>query len=225
MSGADPGVRVVYDHDRVVVVDKDAGVSSEDVAAALGKKLVHRIDRPTSGLLLLADDARTVTRLQRQLRRGDVERSYVVVVHGVVAVGVYDSVLVRDRGDGRRGSRLPGVALASADVGKPARLEVVDVEVFGPLSRATVRLVTGRTHQVRIQLAEAGHVVVGEFVYDRDARARRAALGAALSAAPRLLLHAARLRFTHPGKDKAVVVVDAAVPAVFAEVCAAAARA
>ena len=198
-------MNVVYDPDRVVVVDKDAGVSSEDVAAALGKKLVHRIDRPTSGLLVLADDARTVARLQRQLQHGGVDRTYVAVVHGVVAAGVYATTLVRDRGDGRRGS--------GAD-GKPARLEVVDVDVCGDLSRVVVRLQTGRTHQIRIQLAEAGHVVVGEFVYDRDARAR----GEFLVDAPRLLLHSAALRFTHPGKDKSTVDVVAAVPAVFADV-------
>lgn len=195
-------MKIVYDHDRVVVVDKDAGVSSEDVAAQLQKKLVHRIDRPTSGLLVLADDARTVSRLQKQLQAGGVVRTYVALAHGAVDAGVYEATLVRDRGDGRRGG-----APADTPGGKAARLEVVAVDVRGGLSRVVVRLHTGRTHQIRIQLAEAGHPVVGEFVYGDRA--------AAAALAPRLFLHSATLRFTHPGKDKAVVDVEAAVPAVF----------
>lgn len=200
-------MRVVFDEDRVVVVDKDAGVLSEDVAAHLGKKLVHRIDKPTSGLLILADDARTVARLQKQLQQGLIERTYRVVVHGVVAKGVVESLLVRDRGDGLRGAGAGG---------KPSRLEVVDVDAAhddggGAFSVAAVRLVTGRTHQIRIQLAEAGHVVVGEFVYDRDARAA----GVALLPAPRLLLHAERLRFTHPGREKRGVEIASELPTEF----------
>jgi 23S rRNA pseudouridine1911/1915/1917 synthase len=196
-------MKIAYENDRVVVVDKDEGVSSEDVAAALGKKLVHRLDKCTSGLLIVADDARTVARLQRALREGRVARGYVFVAHGAVDEGVRETTLVRDRGDGLRGSG-PG--------GKPARLEIHNVVVRPDgTSCGAVTLVTGRTHQIRIQLAEDGHPVVGERVYVRDARAR----GMPLLPSPRLLLHAARLRFVHPGKDKAVVDVTAPLPAGF----------
>ncbi len=206
---------VVYDADRVVVVDKQSGPTSEEVAAALQKKLVHRIDRATSGLLILADDARTVSRLQKQLRAGGIERRYCFVGHGTVACGRLDSVLVRDRGDGLRGSALPGTAVAGGKAGKAASCDIVDVIGFasveggrGALSLGTARLVSGRTHQLRIQLAEAGHPIVGERVYVRDA----ARDGLVLCSSPRLLLHAARLRFVHPGADKAVVDIEAPLP-------------
>jgi 23S rRNA pseudouridine1911/1915/1917 synthase len=191
---------VFLDEDRIVIACKDAGVTSEAFAAALGLKLVHRIDRGTSGLVMLARDARTVQRLQRLLRDGGVERTYAFVANGVVAEGARESWLVRDRGDGLRGSgdREKG--------GKHALMHVLDARVTGAVTHARARLVTGRTHQLRIQLAEAGTPIVGERVYVRDA----IAAGVALAAAERLLLHAERLRFVHPNNHRPVDVVCAA---------------
>jgi 23S rRNA pseudouridine1911/1915/1917 synthase len=203
-EAAQPAVfRVVYDEARVVVVDKAAGVASEDVAAALARKLVHRIDKSTSGLLVLADDARTVQRLQRALAGGDVARRYRFVAHGVVDDGRYTATLVRDRGDGLRGSG-PGGKAAALDVGGAV---VADTVGGARVTVADARLLTGRTHQIRIQLAEAGHPLVGERVYVRDA----AAAGLALLPAARLLLHAASLAFVHPNTH-ATVDVTAPLP-------------
>lgn len=201
-------MRVVYANERIFVVDKPAGVSAEDVAAALGKKLVHRIDKATSGLLVLAEDARTVQRLQRSLAAGVVERAYLLVAHGVVASGRIASELVDDRGDGLRGSGAGG---------KPS---VTDVEVLavGAGGRATFAralLHTGRTHQIRIHFAEAGHPLVGERVYIRD---RREA-GLPVLEAPRLLLHAWRLCFLHP-VTKSRVEVESPLPADFLDAAA-----
>jgi 23S rRNA pseudouridine1911/1915/1917 synthase len=196
---------VVLVLDRIIVIDKPSGLTSEDAAAAHGKKLVHRIDRATSGLLVLADDARTVQRLQRALREGRVTRTYQLVVHGVAHAGRMETTLVRDRGDGLRGT---------GEGGKPAALElrVVRVASDGRASLCEATLVTGRTHQIRIQLAEAGHPIVGEPVYVRDYRAA----GRALMPCARLLLHAYRLVLPDP-KSKRDVVVEAPLPASFLE--------
>jgi 23S rRNA pseudouridine1911/1915/1917 synthase len=109
----------------------------------------------------------------------------VCVAHGRVASRRIESYLVRDRGDGLRGSTTrPGQGKRS----------ITHVEALRELRGATlcrVQLETGRTHQIRIHLAEAGHPLVGEPVYLRDYR------GSVL-AAPRLLLHAATLGFEHP---------------------------
>jgi 23S rRNA pseudouridine1911/1915/1917 synthase len=199
--------RVVYDRERLVVVDKDAGVRSEDVAAALSLKLAHRIDMSTSGLLVLCRDARTVARLHKQLRAGLVLRRYRFVADGVVAAGALVSVLVRDRGDGLRGSALDP---QNASSGKAAHTDVEDVVVHGALCSGVARLHTGRTHQLRIQLAEAGAPLVGERVYTRDARAS----GQALSASARLLLHAEHLAFVHPN-TKEPLAFTAPLPADF----------
>ena len=184
----------VVDGDRWRVVVKPAGVRSEDVAAAMSLRLVHRIDAATSGLLIVADDARTVQRLQRALREGRVRREYVAVAHGVVGDGRWTTTLVRDRGDGLRGT--------GAD-GKHAALAVRALQCGPRATLCEVVLDTGRTHQVRIQLAEAGHPVVGERVYVRDHRAA----GRAEIPSPRLLLHARALTFVDPTTKRVVAAV------------------
>jgi 23S rRNA pseudouridine1911/1915/1917 synthase len=206
---AAPAVLAV-DH-RVVVVDKPAGITSEDTARLLGRRLVHRIDRGTSGLLLLADDARTVQRMQRLLAAAQVTRTYLALANGRVSAGVVDRAIVDDRGDGRRGSIEPETSEpGSAVVGKPARTVVDVVVARDHASLVRARLVTGRTHQVRIHLADTGHPLVGDDVYgdraaDDDARA------------PRLMLHAWKLAFVHPNSH-APVAFCAPPPPAFAAV-------
>lgn len=197
---------VVFAGDRVVVVDKPAGVTSEDLAAAWQRKLVHRIDKGTSGLVILADDARTVQRLHAQMQAGGIARTYVVVAHGDVVAQTITSRIGRDRGDGLRGRVAETMAGQTAmTVVAPLRTVVID-DVTATVATAT--LVTGRTHQIRIQLAEAGHMLVGETVYRRDHVAR----GEREMTSSRLLLHAWRLRFVHPNTHVETA-LEAPVPA------------
>ncbi len=205
-----PGISIVYADRHVVVIDKPVGISTVPFEAGetgtaidLTRKalrqghraspppvlhVVHRIDRATSGLVAFALSKLAERGLALQLRLHSVERSYLCVAHGQVRAGRIESDLVRDRGDGLRGStRRPG----------QGRTAVTHVEVVEGLPAATlcrVRLETGKTHQIRIHLAESGHPVVGEAVYIRDYTAR----GGAPIASPRLLLHAATLGFEHP---------------------------
>lgn len=199
-------MHIVLHEDRVIVVDKPSGTTSEQVALGLGKKLVHRIDRGTSGLLVLADDARTVTRMQRALRAGAISRTYLFVAHGTVRAARLDDVLVRDGGEGRRGvARDERQAL----LGKRATTEVAPLLSSAHATLGLARLVTGRTHQVRIQLAHAGHPLLGDAVYGRT----RSAGGC------RLLLHALQLGFEHPNTHAARA-PRAAVPDDFVEAAA-----
>lgn len=215
MSAGDAVVSVLLADARIVVVDKPAGVLSEDVARRLDQKLVHRLDKGTSGCLVLADDARTVQRLQRLREAGGLRRIYRFVAHGIVADAVLTSTLVRDRGDGLRGTPRAAPDLDD-DVGAVATTIVrrvwVDTIDGVEVSGGEAELVTGRTHQVRIQLAEAGHPLVGETVYGRD----RIAAGLPLLTSSRLMLHAWRLAFVHPNSH-ADVVVEAPLPPAFAD--------
>jgi 23S rRNA pseudouridine1911/1915/1917 synthase len=123
--------------------------------------------------------------LAAQLRAHAMERSYVCVAHGAVASQRIESFLVEDRGDGLRGST------SHRDQGKRA---VTHVEARQPLRHATlcgVRLETGKTHQIRIHLSEAGHPLVGEPVYLRE-------FAGPILTSSRLMLHAATLGFEHP---------------------------
>ena len=136
--------------------------------------------------------------MQRLLVQGGLERCYWLVAHGHLGDRSFESALVRDRGDGLRGSARDGS-------GKLAR---TTLRVLARTERTTIaeaQLHTGRTHQIRIHLAEAGHPLVGETVYVRD----YLAAGNVLEPAPRLWLHAWRLRFLHPMAKRAVALESA----------------
>jgi 23S rRNA pseudouridine1911/1915/1917 synthase len=163
-------------------------------------RAVQRLDKDTSGLLVFARTVAAQRALQRQLAQGEVTRRYEALVHGSAGDAFYDSWLLEDRGDGLRGSwgpsrgSPPGPAAPPAPPPPGARHAVTRVRVLEALRGATriaCVLETGRQHQIRIHLAEAGHPLVGETVYIRDYR------GPVIQA-PRPLLHAAALGFLHP---------------------------
>lgn len=198
---------LMYDDAHVVVIDKPAGVNSvpyEDrqtdtamdlirgawrrlgkPATTVALHVVHRIDRATSGLLVFAKSKRAEIGLAAQLRAHTMHREYRCVAHGAVMPGRIESFLVADRGDGLRGST------RRRGQGKRAVTHVAVDQSLRGASLCTVRLETGKTHQIRIHLAESGHPLVGEQVYIRD-------YAGSQIASPRLLLHAATLGFDHP---------------------------
>ena len=159
-------------------------------------KAVHRIDRDTSGLLVFARTTNAARDLIEQFREHSTHRKYLAVAVGVVAGRRIESFLIRDRGDGRRGSA------PTSDVGKQAITHVTPVEVLGEsFTLIECTLETGRTHQIRIHLAEIDHPLCGEKVYNRPLRGKPIA---DTSGAPRIALHAAELGFTHPGSGEAL---------------------
>lgn len=151
-------------------------------------RAVHRIDRETSGLLVFARNVPAERILAEQFRAHTTHRRYLALCVGRVEAGTIVSLLVRDRGDGRRGSSPDGE-------GKRSVTHVAPVEHFGDdFTLVECRLETGRTHQIRIHLAESGHPVCGERVY----AAPRGSGVEDRSRAPRVALHAAELGFVHP---------------------------
>ena len=202
-------VQIVFQDAHLIVIDKPSGVSSvpyspeeRDTAMDLVRSawrargeeangpliVVHRIDKDTSGLLMFARSKKGEIGLARQLRDHTMQRQYSCVCNGRVEAARIESFLLRDRGDGLRGSNRHD---------EKGRRSVTHVEVERALHKSTlcrVRLETGRTHQIRIHLSEAGHVLVGERVYNRDAELG----GRPLLPCPRLLLHAQTLGFIHP---------------------------
>jgi 23S rRNA pseudouridine1911/1915/1917 synthase len=171
--------------------------------------VVHRIDKGTSGLLMFAKSKRAETALAAQFRAHTIERLYVCAAHGTVAPGRIESMLVADRGDGLRGST------RHAGQGKQAITHVTVKQALRGATLCEVRLETGKTHQIRIHLAERGHPLVGEDVYKRDFENR----GGRLLPAGRLMLHAATLGFVHPASGERVRLA-AALPADFEAVLA-----
>lgn len=156
---------------------------------------VHRLDRETSGLMIFARTVPAERHLGIQFRKHTTYRRYLAVVEGHIAKEMrIESQLVRDRGDGRRGST------EEEDVGKASVTHVKPLEKVGDYTLIECRLETGRTHQIRIHLAEQGHPLCGEKVYRQPLHGSRIE---DRSGAPRVALHAAELGFQHPttGED------------------------
>jgi len=194
-------VEVVHADDRLLVVVKPAGLlvhavpghAGPTLAAALAGTaaggppgragIVHRLDRDTSGLLLVARDEETLRRLQGQLRRRRIRRTYTALVRGrpPSRTGTIDAPVGRDRRDPTRQS-------LDTDHPREAVTHFELVEALAERSLLRVALETGRTHQIRVHLAAIGHPVVGDPVYGHGPE-----LGL-----DRQFLHASDLRFTHP---------------------------
>jgi 23S rRNA pseudouridine1911/1915/1917 synthase len=152
-------------------------------------RAVHRLDKDTTGLVVFARTVEAERHLGRQFRAHTIERRYLAVVRGRAKAGRVESRLVRDRGDGRRGSTPePGA-------GQLAVTHVLVIEELADFTLVECRLETGRTHQVRIHLGESGTPVCGECVYDRPVHGKPLP---DTSGTTRLALHAASLGFIHP---------------------------
>lgn len=171
------------------------------VPAALG--VVHRLDRETSGLLVFTRTWAAKKALMQEFRLHTVHRRYLAIVHGAMKSATFRTHFVPDRGDGLRGSVEHRHGRKHAIGSEKTQLAVTHVEVVerlpgtsasAPCTLVACVLETGRTHQIRIHLSEAGHPVVGDRVYTRD----HLRDGGIVVAAPRLMLHAAELGFVHP---------------------------
>jgi 23S rRNA pseudouridine1911/1915/1917 synthase len=152
-------------------------------------RVVHRLDKQTSGLLVFARTVAAERLLGKQFHSHNVRRRYLAIIAGYLAPQTISTRFVRDRGDGRRGST------SLTGQGKPAVTHVDVVERLPAHTVLACRLETGRTHQIRIHLAETGHPVCGDPVYHRLSTGQDLPDS---SGAPRLALHAAELGFQHP---------------------------
>jgi 23S rRNA pseudouridine1911/1915/1917 synthase len=200
-----PEIAVAWEDEDLIVVDKPAGLVTHPAAGHRGPTLagalagravggpdperagiVHRLDRDTSGLLIVAKSEPAYTALRRMIRYREVHREYLALVEGHpdAAQGTIDAPLGRDRV--RR-------TVVSTRTDK-ARGAVTHFEVVERLPRTAllaVLLETGRTHQIRAHLAAIGHPVVGDSRYGGGESGRRLGLS-------RQFLHSRRVRFRHP---------------------------
>jgi len=168
--------------------------------------IVHRLDKETSGALVFARTREALHALQKQFRAHRIEREYLALVEGDVATGgVFDAPLVRDRGDRRRGIARAG------EPGLSAVTHYRPLERFGKATLVSVRLETGRTHQIRVHFSAAGRPVIGDAVYRRRGGPPQAV------AARRQMLHARTLGFEHPETGK-LVRAESPLPPDFAAV-------
>lgn len=181
---------------RVAVRRIEAGKGQE---SRLTLRAVQRLDKETSGLVVFARTVPAQRHLQEQLSAHTVTRRYLAIVHGAARDAVYETLLVPDRGDGLRGS-WGAFRPARGEPPPEAKEAITRVQVLERLAGATLvscELETGRQHQIRIHLSEAGHPLMGETVYIRD-------WSGPVLPAPRPMLHAAVLGFVHPRTGKSL---------------------
>jgi len=208
---------IVYQDAELIVVDKPAGMvvhpaaghdrgtlvnallhHVDDLSGIGGEKrpgIVHRLDRGTSGLMVVAKNDRAHEELSRQFREREVEKEYIALTWGEVMAGRrIDAPIGRDPANRKKMSSEPARIRRSRE----AVTRIVRAEHFGRvLTLAHVAIHTGRTHQIRVHLSAIGHPIVGDPLYGGVHRRVPGDIRA-VTHLDRPFLHAARLAFTHP---------------------------
>ena len=231
MAAENVGLQILYEDEHLLAVNKPAGVvmhpTYKNAAGTLlnallwhargwpppsRPSLVGRLDKLTSGVVVVAKNAAIHAALQRAMATQDSEKDYLALVYGRVNVarGRIDLRLAKDRGDQRR--VVASAASGAASLTRFERLARVAAPSAG-LSLLRCRLITGRTHQIRVHLAARGWPIVGDPVYGepRWTEVVDPPLAAALRAFPRQALHAWRIGVAHP-VTRARLALEAPLP-------------
>ena len=203
-------LEILYEDDALLVINKPVGMvvhpgsgnwegtllnallhHAPQLASIPRAGIVHRLDKDTSGLLVVAKTLAAQTSLVRQLEARSVQREYLALVHGeLTRAGKVDAPI------GRHPSQR--VKMAVVESGKAAVTHYQIEERFPSCTLLRCRLETGRTHQIRVHMARIGHPLVGDRVYLKGPQKCVPQLRALLSGFPRQALHAARLALEHP---------------------------
>ena len=216
----DMNLNVVYEDNEIALIDKPAGMTvhpgaghdSEtlvnaavahwpriaDVGEPDRPGVVHRLDRDTSGLLVIALTGEAYSRLSEMILNHEITRIYAALVHGhpESSAGVVDAPIGRDPHHRTR--------QAVVEDGRPARTHYHVVSEYEDFSLLEVRLETGRMHQIRVHLDAIGHPVVGDRTYGKRQAHKKTAVGKL----KRQFLHASKLEFSHPVTGKQVSIAS-----------------
>lgn len=160
--------KVIYEDDEVIAVDKPPHVDSYEIEAMIpGAQLLHRLDKETSGVLLLGKTERFVKKAIEAFKRRRVDKRYVAWVEGVVAEPMVIDEPIHTIKKGKAFSKIDPLR------GKSAHTEIYPEEVQGKKSKVRIVITTGRTHQIRVHLAHIGHPIVGDALYGSVTTSKR----------------------------------------------------
>jgi 23S rRNA pseudouridine1911/1915/1917 synthase len=222
-SAEDIGLDVVFEDDTIIVINKPVGLvvhpgngnwhgtmlnallhHAPQLANIPRVGIVHRLDKETSGLLVVAKTIEAQTSLVRQLQQHTVKRDYMALVLGEVEFsGAVDAAI------GRHPTQRTKMAVTVK--GKPARTNYKPIEHFGGCTLLQCSLETGRTHQIRVHMQNIGHPLVGDPVYGGKPKKTQEEVGQLLIRFSRQALHAQKLALTHP-QSKQIMQWEALLP-------------
>lgn len=168
--------QILFEDARLIAVNKPAQILSEEIPAFYpGTILLHRLDRDTSGVLLLAKEEAFAKKAIGAFKKQQVEKTYVAWVEGRIAEPMVIEDPIHTIKKGKAFSRIDPIR------GKRAYTELYPEEIQGRKSKVRIHIKTGRTHQIRVHLASRGHPIVGDAFYGSVTQSKR------------ILLHALRI--------------------------------
>lgn len=170
-------IEILYQDEDILAINKPAQVDSYDIQDSIdGATLLHRLDRDTSGVLLLGKNEAFVERAIKEFKARRVEKHYVAWIDGVLyeKVEINEPIFTVKKGK--------AFSLIDPLRGKPAHSIVKPEELQGKKSKVHIEITTGRTHQIRVHLAHIGHPIVGDEQYGSRTQAKR------------VLLHSAKMK-------------------------------
>ncbi len=220
---------IVFEDDYLIIINKPAGLIVHpgagnptgtmanallhyipDIRSVPRVGIVHRLDKDTTGLLVVAKDLKTHTHLVKQLQKRTVSRKYIALVYGeMISGGTVDEPIGRHSVDRKRMAVKPSM-------GRPAITHYRVRKKYKGFTLLDVKLETGRTHQIRVHMSHIKFPIIGDNVYGRKMNAGKNNTLQLLSKFPRQALHAAELSFVHP-KKQSDITFSAPMPADFQE--------
>jgi len=167
-------VKVIFEDENIVAIDKPSHVTSEQIAKKHGNRLLHRLDKETSGVLLLVKNDEFREKAIREFKRLQVKKEYLAWVGGIVTdTFVIDKPIMTIKVKNQSHSKI-------SEDGRSAISEVTPLEIDGKLTKVKVVIKTGRTHQIRVHLKSENFPIIGDQLYGGKSHKR-------------VLLHASRI--------------------------------
>ena len=169
-------IKILYEDENIVAINKPAQVDSYDIQDAIeGVELLHRLDRDTSGVLLLGRNREFIDDAINEFKNRRVKKEYVAWVEGVIYEEIEIEAPILTIKKGKAFSKIDDIK------GKKAYTKVKPLEIQGKKSKVSIEIKTGRTHQIRVHMAHIGHPVVGDEQYGSRTQTKR------------MLLHSAKM--------------------------------
>ncbi len=169
-------VKIIYQDENIIAINKPALFDSYEIAEAIEEKeseLIHRLDRDTSGVLLLARNQEFLQDAIAAFKQRRVKKRYVAWVEGIFCEEIKIDVPIATHKQGGK-----AFSEVNEERGRPAITIVKPLEIQGKKSKVEIEILTGRTHQIRVHLSHIGHPIVGDERYGSVTRSKRVLLHA-----------------------------------------------